>query len=741
MMLRRIFLIFFVLSWGVVLISSSSYFKREQHSARLEFFISPQGLVSSVQREMWLGKSVGILPNDQLIQVNGIPFSRIEIKKFLRSHEPTDRVTLRFKRNDSVIDVKSTLVRYSPNDLLVLFVLPLIISIVFLGFAIALFFGDGRPARNAEAAIVFSCICWLVSLFFVGFLPMMTLGISLEASAWIPIISILIVHLFITYPKYKMTPRLRKHLLMSLYFLGGVMTLLAEKFSSRETLAFGALCCLAGFGSIAHTLLTSKDFWARRRARLLSLVILMSFVVGASVFVASLWGIPRLSFERILGASLIFPSAFAAIFVKDDVFNVERIFRRGAHQLLLLAIAVSLAVLFGWAWSEWELAPNEDWMLWVAIAIAVILFGRPLSHLFEEGIHKVIQTKVKYPDVFGFLEMANSVPSFLESLMRHGDEFLKWHNPVVVFVQDPTMPLSDSNRQIWTWDRGELRRLQEASDVKRYKYDLVRGRRTLGEISFEGSDSLAFDPLTSREWSVVVRDLARALELLVFQDYLMLQQGVLAAGRMQALLAHHMKNPLAIIKVCAGLLQNRRTIDDESEELLRTIQQEVTRVSQAIQSVFDQGVKTERRTHVSWKKLRTQVVDTVSTRFSGVDIKYFGPDDLTLEIEEDGFKQSLINLLVNSFEAGAKTSEIQVSLNAKNISFSILDDGPGLPKNLELFRPFVTTKQNGTGLGLVHVKAFVDRHRGHLRADNVLNKGVLFRMEFSSRLVFSQDGV
>jgi len=96
----------------------------------------------------------------------------------------------------------------------------------------------------------------------------------------------------------------------------------------------------------------------------------------------------------------------------------------------------------------------------------------------------------------------------------------------------------------------------------------------------------------------------------------------------------------------------------------------------------------------------------------------------------------LMNLVINAFEAGSDWVGIEIYARSRqHLRIVVKDHGPGIPKELDLFKPFVTTKANGTGLGLSHVKAFVDRHSGRIQVSSRIQKGTSFVMEFSPEFV------
>jgi signal transduction histidine kinase len=282
-----------------------------------------------------------------------------------------------------------------------------------------------------------------------------------------------------------------------------------------------------------------------------------------------------------------------------------------------------------------------------------------------------------------------------------------------------------------------------------YNFLLKRSELTVGEISFSGGDGLAFDPEQSYDWQVFLQQLAGYLELIVLREFLVSQQGVLAVGRMQALLAHEMKNPLAVIKVCSGLLQDHVAHSEEAEELIRTIQQEINRVSKAVQNVFNHSGREESAQNVDLFEVVEEVKKEVLARFTKQSIECsleidlekirWEPQCLSMWVQKEGLRQSLMNILVNAFEAGSDWAAIEIRLRSNQyFRISVRDRGPGIPSSIELFKPFVSSKPNGTGLGLSHVKAFVDRNSGRIQVDSCSEGGALITLEFSPQFAMKE---
>ena len=102
--------------------------------------------------------------------------------------------------------------------------------------------------------------------------------------------------------------------------------------------------------------------------------------------------------------------------------------------------------------------------------------------------------------------------------------------------------------------------------------------------------------------------------------------------------------------------------------------------------------------------------------------------DYTLSGEEHSLKQVFINLFKNSIEAIDPQGEISLSISAldnNTISIKISDSGIGMsPESLErIFEPFYTTKENGTGLGLLISQKIIQDHGGSLKLTSKTGKG------------------
>jgi two-component system nitrogen regulation sensor histidine kinase NtrY len=98
-----------------------------------------------------------------------------------------------------------------------------------------------------------------------------------------------------------------------------------------------------------------------------------------------------------------------------------------------------------------------------------------------------------------------------------------------------------------------------------------------------------------------------------------------------------------------------------------------------------------------------------------------GPD-LTVSVDADQIEQLFINLIRNAadacLEVGGAGVQVGWRRTRHGIDIWVDDDGPGLSNTTNLFVPFFTTKQGGSGIGLVLCRQIAEAHDGSLKLEN-----------------------
>ena len=109
----------------------------------------------------------------------------------------------------------------------------------------------------------------------------------------------------------------------------------------------------------------------------------------------------------------------------------------------------------------------------------------------------------------------------------------------------------------------------------------------------------------------------------------------------------------------------------------------------------------------------------------------FPPDFPPSNMDRAKMKQVLLNLLKNAAESMPNGGRINVAADAseRTVSVEITDTGRGIPLGFDPFEPFVTTKKDGTGIGLVISRQTVAAHHGRLSYQSRTDQGTTFRIE------------
>ena len=106
------------------------------------------------------------------------------------------------------------------------------------------------------------------------------------------------------------------------------------------------------------------------------------------------------------------------------------------------------------------------------------------------------------------------------------------------------------------------------------------------------------------------------------------------------------------------------------------------------------------------------------------------PELPLLNVDEQKLQQVLLNIYKNGVEAmpSGGTLTAKAYPEARNVVIEIGDTGVGIPNDLDIFEPFTTTKDKGTGLGLMIVRQIVAAHGGSISYRSKQGEGTTFRI-------------
>jgi len=218
------------------------------------------------------------------------------------------------------------------------------------------------------------------------------------------------------------------------------------------------------------------------------------------------------------------------------------------------------------------------------------------------------------------------------------------------------------------------------------------------------------------------RIVARDRALVTQREAILASERRAAAGLFALSVAHDINNVLQVFECLVEEIERPGKTGGDPGEYMRMMRDSVANLrglSRRLQTA--QGHKAEDGlSRLDLMALAQEITALAAThekaRKCHLDIT--GPDTLPTMGHGGFLRQMLLNLLLNAADAAGQGGEILVRVGAENDEafLEVHDDGPGVPPDQveKIFEPFHTTKENGSGLGLLAVRACAELHQGYV---------------------------
>lgn len=200
-------------------------------------------------------------------------------------------------------------------------------------------------------------------------------------------------------------------------------------------------------------------------------------------------------------------------------------------------------------------------------------------------------------------------------------------------------------------------------------------------------------------------------------------------GHLAAGLAHEIRNPLTSLR---GFLQLLRSGHREKDQFYELMLSELDRINNILGELLI--IAKPQVSHFQRKNLAQMLIDVLlllEPQAMLQSIQYhtvFEAAELTVHCSETELKQVFINIIKNGMEAMPQGGTLSVELSASwnnEVVIRISDEGVGIPEERipRLGEPFYTTKEKGTGLGLMMCYKIIEAHRGSIAFTSKENGG------------------
>lgn len=200
-------------------------------------------------------------------------------------------------------------------------------------------------------------------------------------------------------------------------------------------------------------------------------------------------------------------------------------------------------------------------------------------------------------------------------------------------------------------------------------------------------------------------------------------------------LAHETRNPLNLIRGAAQMIALQAEASPPVKAHAASIVEEADRVTVQLNEFIHYSKPREAHlAPVEASRLVRDVIRTLQPDAEEKQLRIEHPDTpITVEADEPLFRQALFNLLLNAIQAVGPGGRINVqwaAVGPREAMLEIRDDGPGVPpaERAAIFKPYVTMRPEGVGLGLAIVQQIVAAHGWTVTCEENQPRGALFRI-------------
>ncbi|MFC0471124.1 ATP-binding protein [Halalkalibacter kiskunsagensis] len=232
--------------------------------------------------------------------------------------------------------------------------------------------------------------------------------------------------------------------------------------------------------------------------------------------------------------------------------------------------------------------------------------------------------------------------------------------------------------------------------------------------------------------------LTKCMEQKEDQEKLQQYEKLSVLGELAAGIAHEIRNPITSLKGFLQLIESSTSTNANSSTYTKIMLSEIDRINMIVSELLILGKPKELKIH---KQFISEILETVVTLtrtqaiLYNIEIHLTIPSDLSqtcVSCDENKLKQVFINIIKNAIEAMKHEGAINVKVALDNgfVVINIIDQGEGIPKEklLKLGRQFFSTKENGTGLGLMISSTIIEEHGGKIHIESEEGKGTTVKI-------------
>lgn len=218
------------------------------------------------------------------------------------------------------------------------------------------------------------------------------------------------------------------------------------------------------------------------------------------------------------------------------------------------------------------------------------------------------------------------------------------------------------------------------------------------------------------------------------QGELIKREQLAVVGELAAIVAHEVRNPLAIITNAVASLRRKDASEEDRETLLTILGEESAHLNQLVGDLLNYARPlSPRKQQAPLCDFIEQSVRRKLTSYPGIDTHFeIQPSTNNIDFDVDLMRQVVDNLVENAIQAMREEGvlQIRISYNEQGACIELQDDGEGMDTQIrsQASTPFFTTRSSGTGLGLAIVTRVIEAHGGRVEFESKPDIGTTVRL-------------
>lgn len=217
---------------------------------------------------------------------------------------------------------------------------------------------------------------------------------------------------------------------------------------------------------------------------------------------------------------------------------------------------------------------------------------------------------------------------------------------------------------------------------------------------------------------------------------LIASERLVTAGVFSSSVCHDINNLIYVITGNAELLRKTGNLDTNGQQHIDRMLEGAERMSQLAKKMMDAGKDClpGQKAQVDLVQLIKELVDfaKIHKKMKRCAIHFELPEKMCVGINASLFNRAIMNLLLNASDAMNYSGDILVRLTEEDggIAVEVHDSGTGIPNEMKqkIFEPFYTTKDDGSGLGLLSLKIFAEQHNARVKLGTSKLGGACFSL-------------